>query len=150
MKTFDFDVNQSLQALEGADWGEPSYSSSLVIDCHRLRRVALKDFTDDDLSRMIVQQISLPYLVPLALEALRLRPCESGEFYFGGTLLSAVLSIESEFWKSHPKLAREALDIIEDLPARIAKLQDFECVGVQSVLAEMVPSFLLRAGFAIP
>jgi hypothetical protein len=150
MKTFDFDVNQSLQALEGVDWGEPTYDSSLIIDCHRLRRVALKDFTDDDLARMIVQQISLPYLVPMAIDALRHRPCSSGELYYGGTLLSAVLSLEANFWKAHPTLAREVFDVIECLPTRIAKLQDFECVGVQDVLAEEVPIFLQRAGFVKP
>jgi hypothetical protein len=150
MKTFDFDVNQSLQTLEGVDWGEPTYDSSLVIDCHRLRRVALKDFTDDDLARMIVQQIGLPYLVPMALEAMRQRPCSSGELYFGGTLLSAVLSLDANFWSSHPKLARAAFNVIEGLPARIASLQDFECVGVQDVLDELSPVFLRRAGFVNP
>ena len=150
MTLITFDTNRSLQELEGVDWGEPTYHTSLVIDCHRLRRVALKDFTDDDLARMLGQQISLPFLVPLAIEAVRKRPCQSGELYYGGTLLSALLGVEAEFWKSRQELALEALHVVKGLPARIAKLEDYECVGVQSALSEMLPVFLKRTGLHNP
>jgi hypothetical protein len=35
------EVDKSLQELERADWGEPTYDSYLVTTVHRLRRVPL-------------------------------------------------------------------------------------------------------------
>lgn len=48
-----FDRNKSLEQLEGQDWGEPTYDSHLVTECHRLRRVPLREFTTENLRIMI-------------------------------------------------------------------------------------------------
>ena len=85
----DFDRSKSLQHLEGQDWGEPTYDSHLVTECHRLRRIPLRDFTAENLRIMIGQQIGLPYLIPLALEMLRGDPFTAGDLY-EGDLLAAV------------------------------------------------------------
>ena len=69
--------HKSLQDLEGVDWGEPTFPSHLVTTCHRLHRTPLQDFTVEDLRIMIGQQMGLPYLVPLALERLRVNPFAS-------------------------------------------------------------------------
>jgi hypothetical protein len=45
--------SKTLQELDGVDWGEPPYQSSLVVNCHRLRRVPLRDFRIEDLDLMI-------------------------------------------------------------------------------------------------
>lgn len=142
-----FDTTRSLQELEGRDWGEPGYPSSLVMECHRLRRVPLKDFTDEDLARLIQQDISLLYLVPLALSALRARPCSNGELG-DAQLLRSVLDLPADFWRSNPELANEMVEIIRDLPARIATLEDFECIGVSSALEKGSPVFFQRSGLA--
>ena len=62
------DRNESLQQLEGEDWGEPNFDSHLVAECHRLRRIPLRDFSVEDLRIMIGQDIGLEHLAPLALE----------------------------------------------------------------------------------
>jgi hypothetical protein len=41
----DIDFSRTLQDLEGVDWGEPTYNSHLVVECHRLRRVPLDRLT---------------------------------------------------------------------------------------------------------
>ena len=64
------DRSKSLQQLDGEDWGEPTFDSHLVTECHRLHRVLLRDFTVEDLRITIGQQIGLDYLIPLALERL--------------------------------------------------------------------------------
>ena len=64
----------TLQALENDDWGEPTYPSHLVTTCHALRRKPLKDFTVEDLRIMIGENLSLEYLLPLAIEVLRENP----------------------------------------------------------------------------
>ena len=67
MKT---NLNKSLQQLDGQDWGEPAFDSRLVVECHRLRRVPLRDFTVENLRITIGQSIGLEHLVTLVLERL--------------------------------------------------------------------------------
>lgn len=105
-----FDRNKSLQQLDGKDWGEPSYDSHLVTECHRLRRVPLCEFTVEDLRIMIGQQFSLEYLIPLALEQLRAEPLAEGAFY-PGDLLEAVLRAGGQFWQQYPELRDEAVAV---------------------------------------
>ena len=53
---------------------------------------------------MLGQQISLPVLVPMALDYLELvDPFAGGEVGHGSLLLS-VLKVERRFWQEHPKL----------------------------------------------
>jgi hypothetical protein len=96
-----FDRTKSLQQLDGEDWGEPTYDTHLVTECHRLRRVPLDQFTVENLRIMIGQQIDLEYLLPLALEHLRADPLAEGAYY-PGDLLSAVLRAGREIWQHHP------------------------------------------------
>jgi|HubBroStandDraft_4_1064222.scaffolds.fasta_scaffold580242_2 hypothetical protein len=108
----DFDRSKSLQELEQMDCGEPKFGSSLVITVHRLRRKPLADFTIEDLRRMIGQKLSLPYLMPLALERLEENPLAEGDCY-DGDLLHNVLRVGSEYWANEPNYrnrVRAALD----------------------------------------
>ncbi|SRR6266568_5242533 len=107
-----FDRNKSLQQLEGQDWGEPTYQSHLVTECHRLRRVPLREFTAENLRIMIGQQLSLSYLIPLALDLLRADPFTAGDFY-EGDLLAMVLRVAAAYWLGHPEFQREAAEIAE-------------------------------------
>lgn len=112
---------QSLEALEGDDWGDATFDSHLVRECHRLRRVPLADLSAENLRILIGQQIGLRYLVPMALDLLRRDPFAAGDFY-PGDLLMSVLRVESGFWRAHPELcqpadetARRALDRLSTL-----------------------------------
>lgn len=64
------DVSNTLEQLDGEDWRQPDWQSHLVPECHRLRRVPLREFTPADLHIMIGQGIGLEYLAPLAIHAL--------------------------------------------------------------------------------
>jgi hypothetical protein len=101
-----FDRNKSLQQLDSQDWGEPTFDSHLVTECHRLHRVPLRDFTVEDLRIMIGQHFSMEYLIPLALEQLRTDPLAEGAYY-PGDLLAVVLRAGSQFWQQHPELRHE-------------------------------------------
>lgn len=147
MTKIDFDLDRSLQELEGVDWGEPDYPSSLVIECHRLHRTALRDFEVKDIQRMIGQQMCLPYLVPLALRKLHERPHAEGDLY-EGALLNAVLSIEAAFWKARPDLAADILKLLNNLSYRLNQMASFERNGVLAVLDEQGHVFLARCGIA--
>jgi hypothetical protein len=91
------DLKKSLQELEGQDWGEPNYDSHLVRTCHSLRRIPIDEFTVEDLRIMIGQGISLPILVPLAIEQLEREPLAAGDS-FEGDLFAAVANVEKGFW----------------------------------------------------
>lgn len=108
-----FDRSKSLQELENDDWGEPNFDSHLVQECHRLRRVPLKDFTVEDLRTLIGQNFSLKYLVPLAVERLKQNPLAEGDFY-PGDLLVNVLRIKTSFWSEYPDLKSDVVKIAEE------------------------------------
>lgn len=106
---------KTLQELEGKDWGDGSYfPSHLVLTTHALRRKPLRDFTIEDLRIMIGQNLSLEYLIPLAIEQLQLDPLAAGDFY-EGDLLASVLKVESDFWQKQPDLRRVVVDIVGEL-----------------------------------
>ena len=107
-----FDGYKTLQQLDGQDWGEPNWESHLVTECHRLRRVPLRDFTVEDLRITIGQSIGLDHLVPLALERLHADPFAEGAYY-PCDLLVSVLGSEARFWRQHPKWREEIVAIAE-------------------------------------
>ena len=106
------DRNKSLQQLDGQDWGKPTFDSYLVTECHRLRRVPLRDFTVEDLRITIGQNIGLEHLVPLALERLHDDPFAEGAYY-PCDLLVSLLGAEARFWQSHSELRHQMLAITE-------------------------------------
>lgn len=107
-------LQKTLQEIDGQDWGEPTYPSYLVINCHRLRHVPLKDFTVEDLRLMIGQKIGLPYLVPLALDVLHDDPLAQGDMY-PGDLLTNVLRLPDEFWSLNSEWRQQLEKIIAQL-----------------------------------
>ena len=121
----EFDRGKSLQQLEGKDWGEPTYDSHLVTECHRLRRVPLREFTAENLRIMIGQQIGLPYLVPLALELLHDDPFAAGDFY-EGDLLAAVLRADSRFWIASPDLRAETARVAQQALSLLPSLDEID------------------------
>jgi hypothetical protein len=106
--------SKTLQELEGQDWGEPPFPSYLVRTCHALRRKPLCDFTVENLRIMIGQNISLGYLMPLAIEHLQRDPLAAGDFY-PGDLLANVLKVKPSFWHVYPHLRRVVQEIVDHL-----------------------------------
>jgi hypothetical protein len=110
----ELEKSKSLQELQKEDWGEPTFDSHLVHECHRLRRVPLKDYTIEDLRIMIMigQNIGLDYLMPLAIEKLEQNPLAEGNCY-AGDLLVNVLRVDSLFWSQFPTLMSKVSKIAE-------------------------------------
>jgi hypothetical protein len=108
----NLDRNKSLQQLDGEDWGQPTFDSGLVKECHRLHRVPLRNFTVENLRMMIGQDIGLEYLIPLALERLSADPFAEGDCY-PCDLLVNTLGADAGFWQGHPELRDELMAISE-------------------------------------
>jgi hypothetical protein len=118
--------SKTLQELDGVDWGEPPYQSSLVVNCHRLRRVPLRDFRIEDLDLMIRQNISLNWLIPVALQRLADDPWVAEvEFFFPGDLLRTVLEVPQEFWKQHDDLRHQLIEVLKSATGQIDVGEDF-------------------------
>jgi hypothetical protein len=114
----NFDLNKSLDELEGLSFNESEVQSNLIIKCQSLRKTKLKDYTIGDLRLMIGQQIGLEYLVPLALETLAINPFVEGDLY-NGDLLEKVLRIDKQFWNQNEDLLFELNEIISDVKSTI-------------------------------
>ena len=126
---------KSLQELEGDDWGEPTYQSSLVVNCHGLRRVPLQQLTPSDCRLLLGQGIGVPFLVPLALEWLRLNPLLTATFY-PGDLLGCVLGLDDKLWAAHPNLfweVREVLLEVDSMRDALKHIEPSEAAFVKSV-----------------
>ena len=136
----DFDRSKSLQELEREDWGEPTYDSHLVTECHRLRRVPLRDFTPEDLRIMIGQQIGLPFLIPLAFELLRIDPFTAGDCY-EGDLLAAVLRADPHFWIASPELRTEVARIAQQALSLLPSLDEIDRQTAQDALTKAHDTF---------
>jgi CDI immunity proteins len=99
--------------LENDFWKENEYESSLVERCHALRKVALNNFSIDDLRVMIGQEIGLKYLVPIALEKLEINLFVEGNYY-EGDLLKQLLEINTGFWDENKEHYISFYDLIKD------------------------------------
>jgi hypothetical protein len=131
------DRSKSLQQLEGEDWGDPTFDSHLVTECHRLHRVPLRNFTVEDLRITIGQDIGLEFLVPLALERLAVDPFAEGDYY-PCDLLVNVLRAKTEFWRQHPKL-REELVLIAN--RAIAAFPNMPELGYETVVEAVTTAY---------
>ncbi len=109
---------KTLENLENDYWGNPDYDSHLVRRCHELRKLPLDSFTTEDLRIMIGQQISLNYLMPLALEVLTIDLFAEGDF-FEGDLLKNVLSIDTDFWNKNKNYWTALNNLIKDRRSEI-------------------------------
>jgi hypothetical protein len=124
----------TLDQLEGVVWGEPTFESSLVTTCHRLRTKPIDEFSVEDLRIMIGQQIGLPHLVPLAVAALEREPLAEGNYY-PGDLLANLID------------AREWLQANQEWLARVIRVTERALVELDIediVLQKRLADFLAR------
>lgn len=132
------ELDLTLTELEGQDWGQPTFRSHLVTECHRLRKKRLGEFAIEDLRIMIGQNIGLKYLVPIAIKHLQSQPLAEGDFY-PGDLLCNVLRIEPIYWKGHPA-HRDSVAEIADRAVR--ELEEHQDSGtLRNPIAEAISVF---------
>lgn len=134
------DISKSLEQLDGQEWGEPEWQSHLVLECHRLRVVPLRELAPADLRIMIGQGIGLEYLAPLAIHALTDDPLLDAELY-AGDLLSALLHSEAAFWSAHPDLSAALGSVAESARVRLDALSESERGTAEETLCDAISRF---------
>jgi hypothetical protein len=103
----------TIEEIEQAFWGDPPLDAThLVETCHKLRRKDLSTFVVEDYRILIGQNIVLQLLIPPAMEILQKNICAEGVLY-EGDLLSSVLTSEKAFWKEHPVIKAELINLVE-------------------------------------
>jgi hypothetical protein len=111
-------LSRTLEQLEGQVWPAPDIDTHLVLECHRLRKVPLNQFSVENLRIMIGQQVGLEHLLTIALEKLQVDPWLEGDYY-PGDLLHAVVRVELEFWVRNEELRGRLDGIISELKSEL-------------------------------
>lgn len=107
---------QSLQQLEGEDWGDPyTAPTNLVRRCLVARRQAIRDMPLDDLRCLIGQGIGLKYLMPRALDIIEMDPLVDTDIGYPGSLLCAVLRTKEDFWREWPDMQDRVVALLGTL-----------------------------------
>ncbi|WP_141693588.1 contact-dependent growth inhibition system immunity protein [Streptomyces sp. PTY087I2] len=114
------DRSRTIEQLEGIEWPDPpSDGTGLVKAVHNLRKRPINLLTAWEMSRLIGQDVGIPWLLPVALEILRETATDQplGGFY-DDDLLTAVLTRRSPIWQSNPQWAanlKEVISLLEDI-----------------------------------
>ena len=104
---------KTLENLEKDYWDKPTYESYLVKRTHEIRKLTLSELTNDDIAMMLRQLLSLDYIVPLAIDKLKidiLSYCDCGD---DGAIMEAIVKLPADFWKSNNdywKIIKELLE----------------------------------------
>lgn len=117
--------DQTLEKLEGDDWGEPQYDSYLVRTIHALRRKPIREFTVEDLRITLGQKFGTHFLTPLALEQLEVEPFVEGNCY-PGDLLVSVMRLPHDYWARHPTEVNRMAAIADRVAAEIDSRGDID------------------------
>ncbi|MFI5649221.1 contact-dependent growth inhibition system immunity protein [Kitasatospora sp. NPDC051705] len=116
--------DRSLEDLERDRWAAPSAGETrLTATVRELRRKPIGSLTVEDMRLLIRQDVGLAYVLPLAVEALRVGPLAEGDMY-EGDLLAAVLTRSAEVWSERPDLRRDvrlAISGLADIPPALAR-----------------------------
>ncbi len=123
-------INFSLEELEGGKiLSVPEDSSYLVRTANELRKKKLIDFEIEDLRLMIGQNISLNYLLPLAIDVLNKDILAEGDFY-PGDLLKNVLDVDESVWKVNNQLFRKIKELLLNNIDRINGSETIDSVKI--------------------
>ncbi len=109
-----FNLEKTLEELENDYWPEQQeYTSSLIEQCHKYRKVKLQDLSVEQLRLLIGQNIGLEFLIPLAYEKLNENILASGDYY-KGDLLTVVLKSDTDFWNTNPQLTKKMFKLLKE------------------------------------
>jgi hypothetical protein len=87
----------TLDNLEKTSREEPDFGDNRSQKIYALRQTPLNQFSPEDIRLLVAEGISLPYLIPLAIEKLNKNLFAEGDYY-PGDLLQSVLQVDLNFW----------------------------------------------------
>ncbi|GHC73334.1 contact-dependent growth inhibition system immunity protein [Streptomyces cinnamoneus] len=109
-------LDRTLDELDPPRWTAPAADAThLVRKVHKLRCIPLREFRPADLHTLILQQVALPYTLPLAVRLLIEEPLLDASFYEGDLLLAAV-DAPASAWAVLPEPGEQLRTVITSLP----------------------------------
>jgi hypothetical protein len=133
----------SLEQIEDNFWGEPPADATrLIRTVHDVRRKPLGQLDAEDYRMLLLQQVGVEVLVPRALTQLERDPLWEGDFY-PGDVLSAVLQLPEQYWRTHP----DQFTRVSRVVATLGDVTELEAVGAPGgPLRDRVDEFRHRVG----
>ncbi|MFJ9529167.1 hypothetical protein GTX53_18345 [Streptomyces sp. SID5594] len=113
------DIQKPLEQLEGFEWpAPPDDATGFAKAAQSLYKRPIGSLNAHELSRLIGQDIGLPWLLPIAVKILRETVDDQHlTGFYDDDLLTAVLTRKSNVWRSHPHLVADLKEIIPLLKA---------------------------------
>lgn len=105
------DRSKTIETLEGVAWLPSALSSYVAKMSFALRQKPLDTLTDEDIRIGLEQHVGVEYLVPLAVERLKIDPFIEARLY-EGDLLESLLNLPNDFWESHGLLREQVATIV--------------------------------------
>ena len=141
-------TGMNLNQLEQCDWGDPPADATGLIErCYQYRRIPLCELADEHLRTLILQNISLPHLIPLAIAILDDNPLAAGDLN-PGALLGTVLNADSKYWVAHPAERARVTAIVERADSARDSLDESDRATVDAELAQSRDIFQRAEYFA--
>lgn len=113
-------LEKSINELEPKEQFHPTeFESSLIATCYTLRDKKLQNYSTEDLRIMVGQHIGLTWLIPLALDKLKVDILAEGDFYEGDLLVS-VLKTGPSYWLNHSLELATLITLLEENLTSIA------------------------------
>lgn len=138
---FDVNVGSSLETMEDDFWGKPTFPSGLVTTIHKIRTLPLNQLNAGYLRMAIGQKMSLPYLVPLAVERLREDPLLEGDYY-EGDLLQNVLLVPDEYYHWDKASALSILPLAKKAEITLKARDNSELHEVDIEIIKLITDFV--------
>ena len=106
-------VSKSIEQLENDFWDDQiEFASSLVLSCHKYRKIPINELTIEQLRLLISQEIGIQYLIPLAIEKLDENALSEGDLY-EGDLLDVISRIPINYWTEKQNELQTLFRIVE-------------------------------------
>ncbi|CAL9331370.1 contact-dependent growth inhibition system immunity protein [Streptomyces sp. enrichment culture] len=109
-------LDRRLDELDPPRWPAPDADATpLIRKVHALRRVPLGELGPEELRMLVVQQVALPFVLPLVVRLLAEEPLLDARFYEGDLLLAAV-GVPASAWARLPEPAARLRAVVATLP----------------------------------
>ena len=102
MTSKPFDPSKTLEELTGLNAGNPEDAETPLVEwVIRSWKKPLRDLSDDEIGRLVVQRDGFPYVLDLVWPKLENDPLFDGGYY-PGDVLSILIRCDPKFWDDRP------------------------------------------------
>jgi len=107
-------LDKSIEQIENIYWNDrKEYISSLVEECHALRKIKILDLQIRQMITLLIQDIGAAVLMPIVLEKMRANILEEDE-EDGSCFLNSVEFFSEAIWERNPEYRTALLQMLRD------------------------------------